>query len=62
MTLPSDTIGEGAVVGAHSLVTKDVKPHTLVYGIPAVEHQDKYEILNEDVNPRHLVRNKERYR
>jgi acetyltransferase-like isoleucine patch superfamily enzyme len=29
------TIGEGAVIGAGSIVTKDVEPHTLVAGNPA---------------------------
>ncbi len=29
------TIGEHAVVGARSLVTRDVPPHTLVLGAPA---------------------------
>jgi len=29
-------IGEHAVVGAHSVVTRDVAPHTLVFGAPAV--------------------------
>ena len=60
ITLPSDTIGEEAAAGAYSLVTKDVKSHALVYGIPVLEHQDKYGILNEDINPRDLVQNKER--
>lgn len=33
--LPGITIGEGAMVGAGSVVTKDVPPHTLVVGNPA---------------------------
>jgi acetyltransferase-like isoleucine patch superfamily enzyme len=32
------TIGAHAVVGARSLVTRDVPPHTLVYGTPAAPH------------------------
>ncbi len=34
--LPGVTIGEGAVVAAGSVVIRDVPPHTLVAGIPAV--------------------------
>jgi acetyltransferase-like isoleucine patch superfamily enzyme len=33
--LPGVTIGKGAVVAAGSLVTQDVKPHTMVFGVPA---------------------------
>ena len=33
--LPDIRIGEGAVVGANSVVTKDVPPYTVVGGIPA---------------------------
>ncbi|MFH1148404.1 MAG: acyltransferase [Pseudomonadota bacterium] len=33
--LPGITIGEGAVVGACSLVTRDVDPYTIVGGVPA---------------------------
>jgi len=33
--LPNVTIGEGAVVGAGSVVTKDVPPYHIVAGIPA---------------------------
>jgi acetyltransferase-like isoleucine patch superfamily enzyme len=33
--LPNVTIGEGAVVGANSVVTKSVAPYTVVGGVPA---------------------------
>lgn len=33
--LPGITIGEGAVVGANSVVTKNVEPYTVVGGVPA---------------------------
>jgi galactoside O-acetyltransferase len=33
--LPGVTIGEGAVVGANSLVTKNVEPWTIAVGVPA---------------------------
>ncbi len=29
------TIGEGAIIGAHSFVTSDVPPHSLAAGVPA---------------------------
>jgi acetyltransferase-like isoleucine patch superfamily enzyme len=35
MILPGVTLGEGCVVGAGSVVTKDVAPFTIVAGIPA---------------------------
>ncbi len=28
-------IGDGAIIGAHSLVTKDVEPYSIVVGVPA---------------------------
>jgi len=35
IVLPSVTIGEGAVVAAGAVVTKDVEPYTIVGGVPA---------------------------
>ena len=35
--LPNLTLGKDCKVGAGSVVTKDVKPNTLVYGVPARE-------------------------
>lgn len=35
VVLPGVTIGEGAVVGANSVVSKDVPPYTIVWGTPA---------------------------
>lgn len=37
MVLPGVKVGEGAVVGGGSVVTKDVKPYTIVAGVPAKE-------------------------
>jgi acetyltransferase-like isoleucine patch superfamily enzyme len=51
MTLPGVKIGKGAIVGAYSLVTKDIAPFTFVYGIPAKKHDDKGSLLREDIAP-----------
>lgn len=42
--LPGVTIGDGAIVAANSVVSKDVPPYSVVAGIPAVvKKQNKYE-------------------
>jgi maltose O-acetyltransferase len=38
--LPNVTIGEGAVVGANSVVTRSVPPYTVVGGVPAHKIKD----------------------
>ncbi len=38
--LPNITIGEGAVVGANSVVTRNVTPYTVVGGVPAHKIKD----------------------
>jgi galactoside O-acetyltransferase len=35
VVLPGVTIGQGAVVGANSVVSKEVRPYTIVWGVPA---------------------------
>ena len=38
VVLPGKTIGNGALVGAGSIVTKDISPDTIAVGNPAKEH------------------------
>lgn len=42
------TIGDGAIVGAHSLVTKDVPPYAIVGGVPAkiIKYRFSEEVIN----------------
>ena len=42
--LPGVTIGENALIGAGSVVTKDVLPNTTVIGNPAKEHIKKSKV------------------
>lgn len=35
MVLPGVTIGDGAIIGAHSIVNRDVPANTIVVGAPA---------------------------
>jgi acetyltransferase-like isoleucine patch superfamily enzyme len=45
LVLPGVSIGEGAVVGAGSIVTTDVEPYTIVAGAPAVALRKRREPL-----------------
>jgi acetyltransferase-like isoleucine patch superfamily enzyme len=46
VVLPGVTIGEGAVVAACAVVTKDVEPYTIVAGIPAKKIGERNRDLN----------------
>jgi galactoside O-acetyltransferase len=45
--LPGVTIGEGASVGAHSLVTRDCRPWTIYFGAPATQLRGRSSKLKE---------------
>lgn len=47
--LPGVTIGEGAVVAAGAVVTRDVAPYTVVGGVPAKAIAKRNENLNYDL-------------
>lgn len=52
--LHSVSIGEGAVVAAGSVVTKDVKPFSIVAGIPAKKIGERNKDLRYSLNGEHL--------
>lgn len=54
--LDSVRVGEGSIIGAGSIVTKDVPPHSLVVGIPARKVRD---ISSEEVEE--LIEHAKRY-
>ena len=56
--LPGVTIGEGAVVGAGSVVTKDVPPRAIVVGNPAreIRRRDEQAFADAKANQRFWIR------
>jgi acetyltransferase-like isoleucine patch superfamily enzyme len=50
LVLPGVTIGEGAVLGAGSVATKDIKEFTVWAGIPAVFISNRNNELNYELN------------
>ena len=40
---PGVTIGDGAVIGAHAVVTHDVAPYAVVAGVPAQEMRKRFD-------------------
>lgn len=49
MIMPGITIGDGAIIGARSMVTKDIPPYTIAVGSPAkvVKRIPQREMINE---------------
>ena len=41
---PGVSIGHGAVIGAHSVVTHDVDPYAIVAGVPAIEIKKRFDV------------------
>lgn len=54
--LPGINLGEGAVVGAGSVVTKNVDPYTFVAGVPAKFIKDRPRNLNYNTSYRRRLR------
>jgi len=52
--LPGVNIGEGAVIGAGAVVTKDILPYSINTGIPAKKVGDRTKNLNYEFNGKHI--------
>jgi galactoside O-acetyltransferase len=63
IVLPSTVIGEGAAIGANSLITKDCEPWTLYYGSPArpIRPRPKEKILALETKLRQEIYEGDRY-
>lgn len=46
LILPGVTVGEGAVIAAGSVVTRNVDPYTMVAGNPAVRKRDRKRVID----------------
>ncbi|QWV95710.1 CatB-related O-acetyltransferase [Geomonas oryzisoli] len=51
------TIGDGAVIGAGSIVTRDVAPYTICTGIPAKPVRSRFPTEEETEKARSVLRN-----
>lgn len=51
VVFPNLTIGEGAVIGACSLVNRDVEEWTINYGVPSIKHKERSRSLINMVEP-----------
>lgn len=43
MIMPGVKIGDGAIIGANSVVTKDIEPYTIVAGNPAKQVKERFD-------------------
>ncbi|MFN8710810.1 MAG: acyltransferase, partial [Planctomyces sp.] len=50
LIMPGVNIGEGAVVAAGAVVTRDVEPYTIVAGVPAKKIGDRSRDLSYELN------------
>ncbi|MBW6442120.1 chloramphenicol acetyltransferase, partial [Patescibacteria group bacterium] len=49
MILPGVHVGQGAVIGANAVVSKDVKPYEIVGGVPAKHIKYRFSEQEKDV-------------
>jgi acetyltransferase-like isoleucine patch superfamily enzyme len=54
MIIRGGKVGEGAVVAAGSIVTRNVEPYTIVAGNPAKKLGDRNRNLTYSLNPKHI--------